>query len=58
MDTGAKRSRKVDDGEDGNADGEASSSAVMLVVACVVENRARETVVAVARNWRCVEIFT
>lgn len=30
----------------------------MMSVACVVENRTRETVVAVCRNWRSLEVFT
>lgn len=30
----------------------------MMTIACVVENRSRETVVAIARNHRCLEIFS
>ena len=30
----------------------------MMSVACIVENRAREVVVAIARSYRCVEVFT
>jgi DNA mismatch repair ATPase MutS len=42
----------VDEGRSRDAEPLAST------VACVVENRARETVVAIARTWRCLEIYT
>lgn len=58
MDSGSKRSLNADDNDDGSAETEAGRKAVMMIIACVVENRSRETVVAVARNWRSVEIFT
>jgi hypothetical protein len=58
MDSGAKRSLNSDENDDGNAESDARRKAVMIIIACVVENRSRETVVAVARNWRSVEIFT
>lgn len=58
MDYGAKRSLNADENDDGNAESDAGRKAVMMIIACVVENRSRETVVAVARNWRSVEIFT
>jgi hypothetical protein len=34
------------------------NNGTMMVIACVVENRSRETVVAVARSWRALEIYT
>jgi len=51
-----KRKFKGDDEKKGNCD--ESSERIGATVACVVENRVRETVVAVARNWRTVEIYT
>ena len=49
----ARRSTELVEAEE---DDQGKSS--MLAVACIVENRSREVVVAVARSYRSVDIFT
>jgi hypothetical protein len=43
---------------EGPQETDVNNNGTMMVIACVVENRSRETVVAVARSWRALEIYT
>lgn len=54
MEASNKRGRD----EEGDNDGEKNSCGKLQTICCVVENRARETVVAVARSWWKIEVFT
>jgi hypothetical protein len=54
-----KRTKPNEDaGAEERALGAQGGAGGMMSVACIVENRAREVVVAIARSYRSVEVFT